>query len=67
MEYSIYQSKVKVIYNCLKQLNLCKVFSHTTIKHFLAILLSVFSLGYQRKTVNFERYSNCHRTTLHIF
>jgi len=65
MEHSIYQSKV--IYNCLKQLNLCKVFSHTTIKHFLAILLSVFSLGYQGKTVNFEKYSNCHRTTIAHF
>lgn len=65
MEHSIYQSKV--IYNCLKQLNLCQVFSHTTIKHFLAILLSVFSLGYQGKTVNFEKYSSCHRTTIAHF
>lgn len=38
-----------------------------TMKHIMAILLSVFSLGYRGKTVDFERYSPCHRTTIANF
>ena len=29
----------------------------------MAILISVFSLGYHGKTIDFEKYSSCHRTT----
>lgn len=29
----------------------------------MAILISVFSLGYHGKTIDFEKYSPCHRTT----
>ena len=65
MENSIYQSQT--IYNCLKQLNLCRIFPHSVIKHILAILLSVFSLGYKGKTVNFQDCSPCHRTTIAYF
>lgn len=36
-------------------------------KYIMAILISVFSLGYHGKTVDFERYSPCHRTTLAHF
>ena len=52
MENSIHQSKT--IYNYLKNLNLGSVFSHTVIKHILSILISVFSMGYNGKTVDFE-------------
>ena len=58
MENSIHQSKT--IYNYLKNLNLCSVFSHTVIKHILSILISVFSMGYNGKTVDFEKYSSCY-------
>ena len=36
-------------------------------KHIMAILISVFSLGYHGKTIDFERYSPCHRTTVAHF
>lgn len=33
----------------------------------MAILISVFSLGYHGKTIDFEKYSTCHRTTVAHF
>lgn len=36
-------------------------------KHILAILISVFSAGYQGKTLDFEKHSSCHRTTVAHF
>ena len=33
----------------------------------MAILISVFSLGYHGKTIDFEKYSPCHRTTVAHF
>ena len=65
MENSIYHSEL--LYNCFKKLSLCKVFPQTTMKHIMAILISVFSLGYHGKTIDFERYSPCHRTTVAHF
>lgn len=65
MENSIHQSKT--IYNYLKKLNLCSVFSHIVIKHILSILISIFSMGYNGKIVDFEKYSSCHRTTIAHF
>lgn len=65
MENSIHQSTT--IYKYFKKLNLCRVFSHTVIKHILSILISVFSMGYHGKTVDFEKYSSCHRTTIAHF
>ena len=32
-------------------------------KHIMVILISCFSLGYHGKTIDFEKYSPCHRTT----
>lgn len=32
-----------------------------------AILISVFSLGYHGRTIDFEKYSPCHRTTVAHF
>ena len=36
-------------------------------KHIMAILISVFSLGYHGKTIDFEKHSDCHRTTIAHF
>ncbi len=36
-------------------------------KHIMAILISVFSLGYHGKTIDFEKYGSCHRTTVAHF
>ena len=65
MENSICHSKA--VYNCLKQLNLCRIFPHTVIRHIPAVLIAVFSRGYKGKTVNFQDYSPCHRTTIAHF
>ena len=65
MGNSIYHSCV--IYKRLIQLNLCQVFSRTVIQHILTILISVFSHGYRGKTVDFARFSPCHRTTVAHF
>ena len=65
MENSIHHSEL--LYNCFKKLNLCRFFSQTTMKHIMTILISVFSLGYHGKTIDFERYSPCHRTTVAHF
>ena len=65
MENSIHHSEL--LYNCFKKLNLCRVFPQTTMKHIMTILISVFSLGYHGETIDFERYSPCHRTTVAHF
>ena len=65
IENSIYQSGI--LNNQLKQLNLCRIFPYTVVKHVLAILISVFSSGYHGKTKDFETYSPCHRTTVAHF
>ena len=51
MGNSIYHSTV--LYNTLKQFNLCRLFSHTYIKHMMAIILSVYCMGFKGKTVDF--------------
>ena len=65
MNNSIYYSKI--IYNSFMKLNLCSIYSHTYIKHLLAIVLSVFSFGFRGKTVDFQRFSPCHRTSVAHF
>lgn len=65
MENSIHHSDI--IYKCLRALNLCQVFSHTTIRHVMAVLISTFSLRYKGKSVNFSSHSPCHRITLAHF
>lgn len=55
------------IYIFIQPLNLCLAFPQTTMKHIMAILISVFSLGYHGKTIDFEKYSPCHRTTVAHF
>ncbi len=46
---------------------MCRVFPQTTMNHIMAILISVFSLGYHGKTIDFEKFSPCHRTTVAHF
>lgn len=46
---------------------MCLAFPQTTMKHIMAILISVFSLGYHGKTIDFEKYSPCHRTSVTHF
>lgn len=41
--------------------------SLTTMKHIMAMLISVFFLGYHGKTIDFENYSPRHRTTVAHF
>ena len=65
MENSIYHSRI--IYNSLKQLNLCRIYSQTYINHILAIILSVFTIGFKGKTVNFEQCSSYYKTTIAHF
>ena len=65
MNHSIYHSKT--LYNCFLKLHLYRCFSHTVMKHILAIVISVFSAGYHGKTVDFEKNSPCHRTTIAHF
>ena len=55
MGHSIHYSRS--IYNCLWQMKLCEIFTHTAIRHILAILISVFMDGYRGKTVDFGRHS----------
>ena len=65
MNHSIYHSHA--IYNRLIDLKICQLFPHHIIKHIMAILISVFCMGYRGKTVDFERCSPHHRTTLAYF
>ena len=55
------------IYNCLKKLKLCTFISDVNIKHIIAIMLSVFTIGFKGKTLNFASVSDCHRTTVAHF
>ena len=62
---SIYDSAS--IYKCLLDLNICQDFTHVVVKHIMSILISVFCYGYKGKTIQFERSSPCHRTTIAHF
>jgi len=65
MKNIIHESEV--IYKCFKEIKLAQIFTRLVIKHLLAIVIAAFSLGYKGKTVNFARYSPCHRTTVAHF
>ncbi len=67
MSYRKQYISYNVALQLLKNLNLCRVFPQTAINHIMAILISVFSLGYHGKTIDFERCSSCHRTTVAHF
>ena len=65
MDYSI--QYFKVFYKFFLQLNLLRIFSHTTIKHIFSIVLAALSDSYSGKVINFARYSSQHRTTIAHF
>ena len=55
------------IYNQLKQLNLCKIYSSRVINHLMSIQISIFISGYHGKTTDFAKNSSCHRITIAHF
>ena len=57
----------EAIYKCLLKLNIYRDFSHTVVKHIMAIIMAVFCAGYKGKTVQFSQTSVCHRTTVAHF
>ncbi len=65
MYNSIHQSAV--ICNSLKEKNIYKKFSEKVMKHIITILISIYCLGYQGKTINFANHSDNHRTTIAYF
>ena len=65
MKNIIHESEV--IYKCFTEIKLTQIFSRIIIKHILTIVIAALSLGYKGKTVNFARYSPCHRTTVAHF
>lgn len=65
MNTSIHYSET--IFNNLKKINLPQKLSSIAIKHIMTILITVFTFGYKGKTVNFERNSDNHRTTVAHF
>ena len=65
MDNSIHHSEE--IFNSLAKINLSNKFSKITITHIITILITIFSVGYRGKTVDFETHSNCHRTTIGHF
>ena len=65
MGNSIYESPV--IFNALRKFSFSEKFTHTVLKHIIAILISVFQNGYKGKTVQFANVSPYHRTTIAHF
>lgn len=56
-----------VIYKSIEKIKLQEAISKIALKHIVSIIIAVFSLGYKGKTVNFEKYSPNHRTTIAHF
>ena len=65
MNSSIYESPA--VFNALRKYSICELFSHTVLKHIIAILMAVFSPGYKGKTRQFAETGACHRTTIAHF
>ena len=65
MNTSIHHSET--IFNSLKKINITQKLSSIAIKHIITIIITIFSFGYRGKTVNFERNSDNHRTTVAYF
>jgi len=65
MGNSIYHSQT--ICNRLKELSLYQSFTYRVIKHIMAILIGMMTIGYRGKTVDFARNSPHHRTTIAHF
>ena len=65
MGNSIYDSAT--IYKCFLQLNLEQKYRRIVLQHIMSILICVFTIGYKGKTVQMERSSDKHRTTIAYF
>lgn len=65
MGNSIYDSQT--IYKCFLQLRLTESFRRIVLQHIMAILISVFTVGYQGKTIQMAENSERHRTTVAHF
>ena len=65
MGNSIYDSAT--IYKCILELKLEKCYRRVILRHIMSILISVFTIGYSGKTVQMEKTSARHRTTIAHF
>ena len=65
MDNSIHHSEK--IFKSLEKINLTSKLSKIALTHIITILMAIFSIGYCGKTVDFERQSDCHRTTIGHF
>lgn len=65
MNKSIHHSEI--IFNKLKEINLTQQLSYIAIKHIMTIIITIFTFGYKGKTINFEKNSDNHRTTVAHF
>ena len=65
MDNSIHHSEK--IFKSLEKINLTSKLSKIAITHIITIMIAIFSIGYRGKTVDFERQSDCHRTTIGHF
>ncbi len=62
---SIYHSQT--IYNLLREMKLCEVFTHKIIAHIMEIIIAIFSCGYKGKIVGAARCTARPRTTIAHF
>lgn len=65
MDKSIHHSET--IFKMLEKINLTEKLSEVYISHIITIMIAIFSIGYRGKTVDFERHSDHHRTTIAHF
>ena len=65
MGNSIYDSAT--IYKCISQLKLGEYYRRIILRHIMSILICVFTIGYKGKTVQMERASEKHRTSIAYF
>ena len=65
MNNSIYHSEK--LFKSSEEINLTCKLSKIALTHIITILMTIFSVGYCGKTVDFGRQSDCHRTTIGHF
>ena len=65
MNKSIHYSEE--ICNCLKAQNIAQKLSDYVLGYVISIIISIFCAGYKGKTVDFEKHSNRHRTSISRF
>ena len=65
MGNSIYDSAT--IFKCFLQIKLEQGYRRVILKHIMSILICVFTIGYRGKTVQMEKCSENHRTTIAYF